>query len=60
MINRLYIQRAAKGLFYLRDSNGVWVGPGLGEFRSPQAARQWAKRQPAWCGYRVAREFWKA
>ena len=46
----VYLDDSLPGCVMLLNESGAWVGPGLGDFASAQAARDWATGR----GYRVA------
>jgi len=48
---RLKLSEPFPGVVYLHNEDGVWFGPGLGEFRNRSTARRRANQN----GYIVAR-----
>jgi hypothetical protein len=47
---RAYVEITAHGIVYLYNTDGVWIGPGLGDFRDTAAAKAWGRAN----GYIVA------
>lgn len=49
-VRRAYVEKHPSGAVYLFNSDGAWIGPGLGDFRTTAAAKLWGRS----AGYVVA------
>jgi hypothetical protein len=53
---RAYVQINRYGTVYLFNVDGVWIGPGLGNFRTTSDAKRWGRANGYTVAHKIQRE----